>query len=114
MNPAGADTVRYICLGALAVMSVAMYGGSIWTRAREWRRGRRVELWSDDESRVRALRDAGASPDVADALARQGKINAIKAYRIETGVGLAEAKRAVDALESALYRYEPWNARPTP
>lgn len=73
-----------------------------------WRRGQRVSLWGDDEAMRRAALAAGASPAVADELARGNKINAIKAYREEAGVGLKESKDAVDGYEGALYRYEPW------
>ncbi len=40
--------------------------------------------------------------DVVDALRHGMKIEAIKRYREETGVGLAEAKSFVDALEQSL------------
>jgi large subunit ribosomal protein L7/L12 len=43
--------------------------------------------------------NAGVPPEILD-LVRQGrKIEAIKLYRQETGVGLREAKEFVDALE---------------
>ena len=46
--------------------------------------------------------EASMSSDI-EALVRQGqKIQAIKAYRIQTGCGLKEAKEAVDALERRL------------
>jgi large subunit ribosomal protein L7/L12 len=41
----------------------------------------------------------GLSPRVADLLARGKKIEAIKVYREETGVGLKEAKDAVERFE---------------
>jgi ribosomal protein L7/L12 len=42
--------------------------------------------------------NAGVSPEILD-LVRQGrKIEAIKLYRLETGVGLREAKEFVDSL----------------
>ena len=80
----------------------------IGTFIASWRRGKRIELWSDEESRMRAATEAGASPAVADQLARKNKIGAIKWYRMETGVGLKEAKDAVERYERALCRYEPW------
>ena len=46
--------------------------------------------------------DPALSPQVQDALRRGNKIEAIKIYRELTGVGLAEAKQAVDNLESRL------------
>jgi len=42
------------------------------------------------------------SPQIQDALRRGNKIEAIKIYRELTGVGLAEAKQAVDNFESRL------------
>jgi ribosomal protein L7/L12 len=57
---------------------------------------------------LRAALEAGASPVVAYELTRGNKINAIKAYRMETGEGLKESKDAVDRVEAAFYRYEPW------
>lgn len=42
------------------------------------------------------------SPQIQDALRRGNKIEAIKLYRELTGVGLAEAKQAVDSFESRL------------
>lgn len=42
------------------------------------------------------------SPQIQDALRRGNKIEAIKIYRELTGLGLAEAKQAVDQLESRL------------
>ncbi|CAM3732786.1 ribosomal protein L7/L12 [Occultella aeris] len=41
----------------------------------------------------------GLSPRVAELLARGKKIEAIKVYREETGVGLKEAKDAVERFE---------------
>jgi ribosomal protein L7/L12 len=40
------------------------------------------------------------SPQIQEALRRGNKIEAIKIYRELTGVGLAEAKQAVENLES--------------
>jgi ribosomal protein L7/L12 len=42
------------------------------------------------------------SPQIQEALRRGNKIEAIKIYRELTGVGLAEAKQAVDNFESRL------------
>lgn len=44
--------------------------------------------------------DPVLSPQVQDALRRGNKIEAIKIYRELTGVGLAEAKRVIDRLDS--------------
>jgi len=46
--------------------------------------------------------DPGLSHQVLEALRRGNKIEAIKIYRELTGVGLAEAKQAVEAIESRL------------
>ena len=40
------------------------------------------------------------SPEIQEALRRGNKIEAIKIYRELTGVGLAEAKQAIERLES--------------
>jgi len=88
---------------ALLVLIVASW--------REARRGRKVALWSDDAARMRALLGAGASPTVAQHILQGNKINAIKECRIETGLGLKDAKDAVERYERALYRYEPWVMR---
>lgn len=42
------------------------------------------------------------SPAIQDALRRGNKIEAIKIYRESTGVGLAEAKQAVEAFASRM------------
>lgn len=42
------------------------------------------------------------SPQIQEALRRGNKIEAIKIYRELTGLGLAEAKQAIDSLESRL------------
>lgn len=97
-----AGNVCWYALWALWILSL------IVSFATSWRQGRRVELWRDEEGRRRAALEAGASPVVADELARGNKIGAIKAYREETGAGLKESKDAVDRVEATLYRYEPW------
>ena len=43
--------------------------------------------------------DPAFAPQVQDALRRGNKIEAIKIYRELTGVGLAEAKQAIDRAE---------------
>jgi hypothetical protein len=43
--------------------------------------------------------DPALAPQVQDALRRDNKIEAIKIYRELTGVGLAEAKDAIDRAE---------------
>lgn len=43
--------------------------------------------------------DPALSPQIQDALRRGNKIEAIKFYRELTGVGLAEAKQAIDRAE---------------
>ena len=46
--------------------------------------------------------DPALSPQIQDALRRGNKIEAIKIYRELTGVGLAEAKQAVDGMQARL------------
>lgn len=46
--------------------------------------------------------DPVLSPQVQDALRRGNKIEAIKIYRELTGVGLAEAKQAIEKLEARM------------
>jgi ribosomal protein L7/L12 len=46
-----------------------------------------------------ASSDPALSPQIRDALRRGNKIEAIKIYRELTGVGLAEAKQAIDRAE---------------
>ena len=46
--------------------------------------------------------DPTLSPQIRDALRRGDKIGAIKIYRELTNVGLAEAKKAVEDIESRL------------
>ena len=46
--------------------------------------------------------DPALAPQVQDALRRGNKIEAIKIYRELTGVGLAEAKQAVEDIETKL------------
>nr|BBH92770.1 hypothetical protein KTA_09690 [Thermogemmatispora argillosa] len=41
---------------------------------------------------------SGLSPQVAEHVARGDRLEAVKAYREETGLGLAEATRYIDAL----------------
>jgi len=43
--------------------------------------------------------DPALSPQIREALRRGNKIEAIKLYREMTGVGLAEAKQAIDRAE---------------
>ena len=97
-----------VCLAAILGAALA---GFIAERLAAWReraRGRRVEAWSDDASRLRALREAGASPAVAEQIILGNKINAIKAYREATGAGLKDSKDMIERYQEALYRYEPW------
>jgi ribosomal protein L7/L12 len=48
--------------------------------------------------------DPMLSPQIQDALRRGNKIEAVKIYRELTGVGLAEAKQAIERFESGLGR----------
>ena len=94
-----------VCLGVGYAFALFIMIASFVTI---WRRGQRVALWGDEEAMRRAALAAGASPAVADELARGNKIVAIKRYRMETGASLMDAKNAVEAYQRALYRYEPW------
>jgi large subunit ribosomal protein L7/L12 len=61
-----------------------------------------VEALERDGSLPAARKEsAGADADVLDLLRADQKIRAIKLYRDKTGVGLAEAKNAVEALARA-------------
>ena len=94
--------------GLLGLLGFLISAITSW---RTRRLGRRVDLWSDDAARMEALLQAGASPVVARRILQGNKINAIKECRLETGLGLKEAKELVERYQSALYRYEPWNTR---
>jgi large subunit ribosomal protein L7/L12 len=48
--------------------------------------------------------ETGDYPEVVDAINAGNKIQAIKAYRERTGLGLKEAKDAVEALERTMGR----------
>jgi hypothetical protein len=96
-------SVAGACLGlAYAIVSIVFIDIGLAAR----RQGRRVEVWSDDATRLRALLQAGASPAIAEQLIRGKKINAIKVCRVETGLGLSEAKQVVNRYERALYHDE--------
>jgi hypothetical protein len=99
--------VLCVCVGCYSLVTLALIGYSIVSWRTRRRRGRRVELWSDDASRMQALLEAGASPAVAQQLVQGNKINAIKACRDEMELGLTEATQVADRYERALYRYEP-------
>lgn len=100
-----------VCGGCFGAVLLSMLALSIASRRQTQRLGRRVELWSDDAARMQAVLAAGASPAVAEQLVQGNKIAAIKACRLETDLGLKEAKDTVDQYEKALYRYEPWDTR---
>jgi hypothetical protein len=106
------DTVFLsVCGGCCVVVLLTLIAMSIASWRQTRRLGRRVDLWSDDAARMQALLAAGASPAVAEQMVQGNKIAAVKACRLETGLGLTEAKNMVDHFESALYRYEPWATR---
>lgn len=100
-----------VCGGCIGIYFLALIVSSIASWRKTRRLGRRVELWSDDAARMKALLQAGASPAVAERIVQGNKINAIRECRIETGLGLKEAKDLVERYENALYRYEPWGTR---
>ena len=98
-------TFNAICIpGCMAVWLLITIASFMMT----WRRGKRVPLQNNEDGRRHAALEAGASPAVADELARGDKIVAIKWYRMDTGASLLDAQNAVEHYERALYRYEPW------
>lgn len=90
--------IIFIVLLALSVLNVF-----IRSRRRKrlsWR-GQYPTSNNQPARRVEDLMAAGASASVARELAAGNRINAIKTYMEETGAGLAEAKRAVDAITAS-------------
>ncbi len=86
---------------AIALLSSAIaLAVSIWSRRQISTRPPGPQMMGPEEIAARTSQfvAAGASPAVADALARGDKILAIKRYREEHGVGLREAKAAVDRM----------------
>lgn len=96
-----------VCAGAWALAFIASFVAAELDHRRRWRQGRQVELFDNDEARMQALLAAGAPLDVAEQILRGNKINAIRALRDQTGLGLKETKDVVELYQDALYRYEP-------
>src|SRR5260370_8517019 len=86
----------------LVVIIVAALSSSLALIAYRLRQNR--TLPGDVPLRTSRLLQAGASPRVADLLARGDRISAIKAYRQEHQVGLREAKKEIARLERVLFR----------
>lgn len=88
--------IGVLFLGYFAIFSVVISSYNFWRGLKEKR------ATADDASPSPRKRTAGALVDsqVRDLLARGNKIEAIKIVRQATGMGLAEAKSYVEALES--------------
>lgn len=95
------ELIILLVIGMLLVLSLR-------SRRRETISGRLARLERKVDRILDHLGIGGPDPPpegVADLLAQGRKIEAIKVYREKTGVGLAEAKAAVEA-------YEPGRAKP--
>ena len=99
-----------VCVSCIGICLLGLIMSAV-TSSRKRRQGRRMERWSDDAARLEALLQAGASRAVAEQIVQGNMINAIKECRLETGLGLKEAKDVVDHYEDTLYRYEPRHTR---
>src|SRR5260370_40928385 len=84
----------------LVVIIVAALSSSLALIAYRLRQNR--TLPGDVPLRTSRLLQVGASPRVADLLARGGRLSAIKAYRHEHQVGLRERKEELERLERVL------------
>lgn len=82
------DFLPIICLAVIAGVLVA-----------GWILGRRGSSSSDEPFFIEVDRSAALESSVREPLAQGNKIEAIKAYREVTGVGLKEAKDAVEQFE---------------
>ena len=98
------DFTDFVIIGAvvlLALLGLFVYLNPARDRARLFRVEAKLDL---------LLKHAGIAydpkvavrPSVQDALQRGNKIEAIKLYREATGVGLAEAKKDVEAIQISL------------
>jgi ribosomal protein L7/L12 len=88
-----------LVVGAVFVMGLALARASA---ARQSRALSRLEAKVDALLKHEGVRFdpySGAPSQVLDALKRGEKINAIKEYRLVTGVGLKEAKDFVEEIE---------------
>lgn len=87
------DAAFLVCIVCMPLI-VGGLGVLAW---RQQRRAPALPTWTPPS--IEQARQVGASARVAAALAAGDKIGAIKAYREErTGVGLGEAKHAVEAV----------------
>jgi Ribosomal protein L7/L12 C-terminal domain len=97
------DFTDFVIIGAVVLL--ALSGLSVYLKPRDRARLARVEAKLD-----LLLKHAGIAydpkvavpPGVQDALQRGNKIEAIKLYREATGLGLAEAKEEVEAIQISL------------
>lgn len=101
-----ARTSHFVAAGASPVVAEALARGDKILAIKRYRKEHGVGLREAKATvdrmaikpRAEAMSAAGASPAVADALARGNQIVAIKLYRQEHGVGLREAKEAIERL----------------
>jgi hypothetical protein len=105
MPSSGSDLVPFLLVILVAVAVAGMFrarGGSnteLEARVRRLERSvDRLDAYVGLPSKT-APDGLGVSEDVRDALDAGNKIEAIRRYRQETGVGLKEAKEAVEAYE---------------
>ena len=84
----------------LTVILVAVLASSLALIAYRLRQNR--ILPGDVPLRTSRLLQVGASPRVADLLARGDRLSAIKAYREEHRVGLREGKEQIERFERVL------------
>lgn len=84
-----------ICLGPL----MTLYVLRLWLDFRPLQRIVRIEYKLNRIARHLEIVDLGDSNPILRELWKGNKINAIKIYKEQTGVGLKEAKDAIDALE---------------
>ena len=89
-------------MGALILFVLGLVAGIALTLALQRRGGDRRDLTAPPPARIAPPRATGTDIDEAEiiVLLRLGrKIEAIKRMREQTGMGLAEAKDAVEAIE---------------
>jgi hypothetical protein len=89
----------------LTVIFVAVLASSLALIAYRLRQNR--ILPGDVPLRTSRLLQVGASPRVADLLARGDRLSAIKAYREEHQVGLREGKEQIERFERVLRHIPP-------
>ncbi|HEX8036590.1 MAG TPA: hypothetical protein VF510_22220 [Ktedonobacterales bacterium] len=83
------------CLGPFIMVSLL----SLWLDLKPLRRIARIEYKLNLIAKHLGIEDSSNTDEVLRHLWNGNKINAIKAYKERHGVGLTEAKQAVDSLE---------------